>query len=290
MRRLCVLVLGTLLATTSSGQDLFAGIDPDVLRGLLSPGEQSLTASTEVPAELAGIRMPRELHWIGSAERTIGPAPGTGMPTTVIAAWRASAAPASASQMVIETLTADGGTAHLMSFGQGVFKGSGGLQPQQQVCRNDRLYTVNSSAMDGVTYVAVQIQRGSTAPCEARLRSFGMTSEITPHLPELQLPVDPGTGQPARIHGSGGSSSPEGRSTVRVSFALRDGVANVADHFARQMSAQGWQQDAAWSGSVTAGSSWLKSRDAAPPLYALLQVVGTSDGQFRVVLGAGVGQ
>lgn len=293
MRRLCALVLGTLFATTSMGQDLLAGIDPDVLRGLLLPGEQSLVATTAVPAELSAIRMPRELRWIGSAERTLGPAPGPGVPVVVIAAWRSDAPPATASRLAIDALAAGGGTTvqPAMSIGQGVFKTARAAPPQQQVCRDGRPFTVISNAMDGVTYVVVQIQRSTTGLCDARMRpSFLGGGELAAHLPELEIPVDPGTGQAARIHSSGGGGSPEGRSTVRVGFALRDSAANVASHFARQMSAQGWQQDTSWSGSVTAGSSWLKPRESAPPLNALLQVMTTGDGQFITMLSLGAGK
>lgn len=291
MRRLSALVLGSVISAASMGQDLLAGIEPDVLRGLLLTGEQTLVATRDVPDELTSVRMPGQLRWIGSAQRTLASAPGPGVPTVVLAAWRTDAAPAAASQMAIDALAAGGGTVQpAMTIGQGVFKeANASPQPQpQQVCRGDKPFTVNSSAMDGVTYVVVQFQTNATGRCDASMqRSFG--AAFSADMPELELPVDPDTGRPARMSGSGGSSGND-QVTARVRFAVRDSAANVASHFARQMTAQGWQPDTAWSGSATAGSSWTRPRESSSPVHAVLQVMATGEGQFSAMLKLGAGQ
>ncbi len=271
------------------GQDLLAGIETDVLHGLLLTGEQSLVTTRDVPAELSAVRMPGQLRWIGSAQRVLGPAAGPGVPTVVLAAWRTDVAPAAASQMAVDALAAGGGSVQpAMMMGQGVFTEANAPLPQQQVCRNDRPFTVISSAMDGVTYLVVQFQTNATGQCDARMRrSFG--AAFTADMPQLQLPVDPDTGRSARMTGSGASTGND-QVTARVRFAVRDSAANVASHFARQMAAQGWQPDTSWSGSATAGSSWTKPRESSSAVHAVLQVIATGESQFSTMLKLGAGQ
>lgn len=286
MRRLAIFTFGALLSASAFSQDLLDGIDRDVLHGLLWMGEQETVISTAVPAEFSTLRLPRQFQWIGSAERSLGGIGGTSA-RSIIAAYRTTLAPEAAETTAIDAL---GGTPQpALGIGMGVFT-SASLSLQKTVCVNDKSFSVIASAIDGVTYVVLQTQRGATGSvCDGRMRPSFPQNAWAGDLPKLDLPVDPASGKPAMLAGasSSGAGSAGGRSSTNAEFRLRDSAANVASHFARQMSAQGWEQDTAWSGNASAGSSWRKSRSGEPALVATLQVLAAGNDRITVSLSAG---
>ena len=89
------------------------------------------------------------------------------------------------------------------------------------------------------------------------------------------------------ISSSSGGSSQNGDTRVSVRFLSQDSPANVAAHFARQLEEQGWSQDTAWNGTVTAGSQWSRVRAGRPALTAALRVAATAEGIRTAILNIG---
>ncbi|HUG72599.1 MAG TPA: hypothetical protein VMK82_04165, partial [Steroidobacteraceae bacterium] len=263
MRRVACFTMATLATVAAFGQGLLDCLEPDVLRALLleNQGQRAPVITGAVPPEIAALRMPGAYTWIGSAERITGRVDATTNASHVTAAWRSSLAPEAARAGVAAALAASGWEVRpQMGAAMSVFR----TPMAQTACREGKPVNVNASAMDGVTYVLLTLQRGNNTntTCNQPARTLPTTGTgLEPHLPRLEMPVDPATGVAARMQSSGASSG-GGAINARAEFVVRDSAGSIARHFASQMAQQGWTSDASWSGAATAGSSWSKRPDA----------------------------
>lgn len=261
------------LCGTALGQGLLDCIEPDVLRALLlqSQGERPPVITAAVPAELSALRMPREFTWIGSAERITGRVDASTNAAQVTAAWRSNLAPDAARAAASAALTASGWEVRPMP-GAGLTVFNSVVTPvSQPACRGGSPVNFAATAMEGVTYLTITLQRGNdgNALCNQLVRpGLATGSELAEYMPRLAAPVDPDTGTVARMQGGGGGFSGLTQH-ARAEFNLRDSAASVARHFARQMTEQGWSSDASWSGTSTAGSTWSKRAGGGLILGAL---------------------
>lgn len=289
MRRVALFAMAALSGLSAFGQGLLDCVEPDVLRALLPQGQgQGMPVITgEVPQELAALKMPGAFSWIGSAERIVGRVNATTNASQVSAAWRSSLAPEAARVAAGAALTSSGWQVH-PPRGISVFT-SAASPFSQTACRDSKAVNFNASAMDGVTYVLVTLRRGDTsgdAICnQPASRPFSTGTGMEPHLPQLDLPVDPATGVAALLRraDSGGSSN-SGTHLAQAEFTIRDSAGNIARHLARQMAEQGWISDADWSGASTAGSSWSKALGAGAVVQGTLSVTAFDERQFVAVL------
>lgn len=289
MRRMACLTLMALCGAAASGQGLLDCIEPDVLHGLVlqGPGERSMVISAAVPAELSSLKMPAGFTWIGSAERPGGRIDALTIASQVSAAWRSNLAPEAAREATVSAMTASGWQVQ-SPFGamNRVFTSS---TPFAQIaCRDGRQVSINASAMDGVTYVMLNIQPGGTmAACNQSPRpEFVSGTGLEAILPTLDLPLDPRTGVAAPYSG-GGVSSGGGAMSAQTEFTISDSATNVARHFATQMARQGWTSDATWSGATTAGSSWSRRGNDESLVQATLTVTATGGQRISAMLRLG---
>lgn len=289
MRRVACFMMIALSGVAAFGQGLLDCVEPDVLRALLSPrlGEPPPVITAAVPPELSGLKMPGGFTWIGSAERVTGRLDATTNATLTTAAWRSNLAPEAARAAAAAALVAAGWEVRA-PFGPGiqVFSSPAMAMSGQTACRDGKPVNVNASAMDGVTYALIIIQRGNNnrSACNESVPPFFTSATgLQRYLPRLELPANPVTGLPARWR-SGGLGSSAGSVHANADFSVDDTAGNVAQHFARQMAEQGWTRDAAWSGAVTAGSSWSKRPDAGTRIQGTLQVTAFDERQFMATL------
>lgn len=286
MRRVAFFTMAALSGAAALGQSLLDCVEPDVLRALLpqSQGERPPVITAEVPQEISALKMPGAFTWIGSAERITGRVDATTSASRVTAAWRSGLAPEAARAAAATAMTASGWEVR-PPLGMSVFS-SAAMPVTQTACRDGKPVNVNASAVDGVTYVLVTIQRGNTGDSTCSRPAppaFSTGTGLEPHLPRLEMPVDPATGAAARMQ-SGGGGSNGGVLRARAEFTARDSAGNIARHFARQMAEQGWTSDANWSGVSTAGSSWSKRPDAGALVQGTLLVTALDERQFVAVL------
>jgi hypothetical protein len=279
--------MATMSGVAAFGQGLLDCVEPDVLRSLLlqSQGERPTVITGVVPAEVSALKMSREFTWIGSSVRINGRVDATTNASQVTAAWRSSLAPAAARAATATALTASGWEVRAQrGTGINVFI-SESMQIPQSACREGQPVSFTASAMDGVTYVLVTLQRGnnSNSICNQPAMPVMMSNTgLEKYLPRLDMPADPATGVAARTGGGGGGSG-NGAVSARVEFMLKDSAGNVARHFAKQMAAQGWNSDANWSGAVSAGSSWSR-QDAGSLIQSTLSVTALDDQRFTATL------
>ncbi|HTP38100.1 MAG TPA: M56 family metallopeptidase [Steroidobacteraceae bacterium] len=282
---------GTARSRSATPANPLECLDQDLLRGLLQqPALQTLNVSTIPPRELAAFKAPRELHWVAAGERGYGVSirnPSASQ-TSVSAVYRSSLPPDAARTIASGALTAGGWKLQFDSpgMGSGVFVSgsSGGLgYGSETYCRAGQPVSMSASALDGVTYVILSVNRNQPAgfgnPCDQPQRVGHYTNGFDQYLPKLELPRDPATGQPVAVRASGGSGD-----GANVGFMLKDSAANVARYFAGQMAAQGWNADANWSGQGTAGSTWTRKADADTTVQATLEVSAFDEGRFTVAL------
>lgn len=289
MRTIALIAVTALSGGAALGQSLLDCIEPDVLRTLLLPnqGERPLVVTAAVPPEIAMLKMPGGFAWIGSAERITGRADATTNISQVTAAWRSSLAPDAARTAAANALTASGWQMQARpGMGFSVFNSTATLALSQPACREGKPVNLNANAMDGVTYVTIAIQRGNNndTTCNSPFRmASASTTGLEKFMPRLELPADPATGARPRMQSSGAGSS-AGAHNARVEFTVKDSPANVARNFATQMAAQGWSNDASWSGASTAGSSWSRRDDSGTLIHGSLLVAALGEGQFSTVL------
>lgn len=289
MRRVAFLGAGALVGASAFGQNPLECVDPDVLRALVFPGnaDQSVVVSSGLPDELAAIVAPSPFTLIGSMERDLGAVLNGVTIRTVSAVYRTTLSPDAARAAALDGLAAAGWEvqpAQGPQMGSGVFVSTNQMPVSQAACRDDMPINVTARTVDGKTYVTYGVSIGSnSSACDPRASAqFMSRSPLDEHMPKLELPSDPSTGEPARMRGSGGGGGSNSRN-VRVEFRVAESVRNVASSFARQMADQGWTADATWSGSTTAGSSWTKE-SAMGTLLGSLRVTAVADGEFTVVL------
>jgi hypothetical protein len=273
MRRFPALVLVLALVPAAVAQELLAGIDRDVLHALLLPGDQALNVSSTVPEELADLRMPRELTWVGSLERSPDPA-ATQAQTSVTAAWRSGLPLTEAERLAASALEEQGWTLSMNMRSQpSVF-----VAPMSQAtdvwCRDGRQLSFTAGALGATSYVVLNFQKGApTGFSPGCVPRPPMTqSALASDLPRLELPLDPRTGAPAAMRGSSSGSSPTGLS-FSTTFQHAAPAPDIASHFARQLEQQGWKQDAGWAGTDFAGSVWSRSRASGGAVVVTLHVV-----------------
>lgn len=287
MRRVAFVVMGMLSGAGAFAQGLLDCIDPDVLRALLlqGQGERPQTFTAMVPPEIASVTMPDGYTWIGSSERVVGLLDASTTTSQVTAAWRTSLAPDAARAATATALAASGWEVRPMpGFGTMVFR-SAANQPAQPACRDGKTINMNATAMDGVTYVTLAVQRGSNSNsiCSSPFRMASMPgTEFERYMPRLEMPADPATGVPARMQ-AGNSSARAGSASSSAEFFLNDSPGNVARQFANQMAGQGWTSDASWSGAATAGSSWSRKGDSGADIHGTLTVTAVDERRFVAV-------
>lgn len=285
MRRIACLVVAALCGAAADAQSLLDCVDPDVLHGLLlsGQGERAPVITTQVPAELSALKMPGGFSWIASAERPVRMLDATTSASQVTAAWRSSLAPDAARTAALAALAASGWEIRPQPGIGPVF---GSAQFGQPVCRDGQPVTVTASALGGATYVLMSMPRGNTgnSVCNQQARpAFARGNGLDAHLPRLEMPADPATGEVTSMR-SGGTSGGSGAFTAHAEFTTGESVGNIARHFARQMAGQGWTSDADWSGSSTAGSSWSRRVDSGAPLQVTLSVTAVDEQQFMAAL------
>lgn len=284
MRRAAFCMMVTLSGAAAFGQQgLLDCIEPDVLRGLVlqGQGEPPPVITAAMPRELSAVKMPAQFTWIGSAERALGRMDASTTASQVTAAWRSSLPYEAARTAAAAALAASGWELRTSGMATYVFR-SASLQVTQSACRDGQEVGVTSTSMEGVTYVLLRLQRDNFgSSCSQPMRP-GVITGLEPYLPRLEMPIDPATGQAARMHGSS-QGSRSGMVDARAELTIRDSAGNAARHFAKQLTEQGWSSDAAWSGTTTAGSSWSR-REGGELIHGMLSVITVSDGNLRAEL------
>lgn len=314
MRKLAFLALGTLFGAASFAQDPLECVDPDV-RALVFPNgaNMQLSISTSVPDELSAIEVPNEFSWIGSIERNLEATPGvlhafgaapvavwnleSGLVASpplgaafvaspiasVTAAYRTNLPPNAARDLALKALENDGWQVQSSraQLGRGVFVTGASMFPET-ACRDGEAVTLTVNAIDGTTYAVYGFSKGSNrAACDPALQPRVLAAgDMREHLPTLTLPHDPLTGAPPQVRNSSGSGA-MAEHTARVEFVLNDSVGHVASFLSQQLAEQGWTPDASWSGTTTAGSSWVLQTRSDTTLRSTLQVVAVDDALFK---------
>lgn len=277
-------------APVDDGEDPLDCVDPDILYGLLLPGSlgETFRINATTPAELADFEPPRQLIWMGGSER------GASGTTQSAAVYRSSLAPDAARVAAVGALTAAGWQLRAQGapFITKVFVSDNASRFGETYCREGMPVMVTANVLDGVTYVVLSVSRrtdsslGSGNACDQPARPVPRnTSALDPYLPQLALPPDPSTAQPVAMNGSS-SSGGNMSSRVSVTFTVADSLDGVARHFASQMAGQGWQPDASWSGTGSAGSTWTRRLEDDTLLQGMVAVSGFEEDHFTAVFSA----
>ena len=103
------------------------------------------------------------------------------------------------------------------------------MQPDT-VCRGEESINLNVNEIDGTTYVSYGFTYGQVSSACVDPRSMAAQMPGSAYMPQLELPMDPETGRPAR-RGGAGSSGTQSRVEIRYSGSLGD----LTDFMERQL-------------------------------------------------------
>ena len=282
MNRLLAFALAVLASPSLAQEDLLACLDPDVRHGLLFHSSEFETLlSRTVPDGMPGLDEPGTLEFIGSSVS----------PFLTVSVYKTALAPIEGMRVAAEALReADWVESYLGTFPKRGFVT--GEQPQVKAfCRDGSRLSVIGRVYNDTTYVRLRLNHNRDGlSCEASERSLnGLIARglggpnLHEHMPTIELP--PGT---KPVHGGAalGASlsgiSSNGRS-ARTEVELQTGLSalKLAEEFGRQLEAQGWGHDAAWSGKFSSGSSWTRSPTEDLNLTGLLDIVALGGSGFR---------
>jgi hypothetical protein len=167
----------------------------------------------------------------------------------------------------------------------GIAAPHGGFQTQAMpamatICREAAPVTMNILATErsGGTFVSLSVyDQAQTHSCAELASAFSAGAGVTlmKELPDLMLP------EGASASGSGmGGSGDEFSARVLASTPLnRD---ELIRHFGEQIQGQGWRFDTSWSGTLSSGSVWSKTKSEAETLVGTLKIVQVSDDMFDI--------
>lgn len=277
MRKLAIAVPAAIFSLTAVGQDLLQCVDPDVANGLLFNGraETALTVTGALPEDMSGYRAPAGFELVGTAVR------GAGTTTTV--AFKTALSSEDAYAALLASLEPDGWAVEANERIPQTFNVAS--QPVSgTVCRNTERLSLRVQDADGVRYATVSAYPDQPArACNAedpRLASGGraMFDNLRSRMPTLDFPAN------ARaVDGFGGGMGGSGQ-TVSTSSRIQspDSAASLSALLAGQLTAQGWSRDAAWTGSLSSGSTWTQQGDDAEPYWGTLEIVSIGGGTYHV--------
>ncbi len=134
--------------------------------------------------------------------------------------------------------------------------------------------------VDGVRYAGIiMIPQQIRLACNAPDPRLGMMSfnGMRAGMPKFDFP--PTTRMVNGLGGVGGGSNDTFATSTRIQSP--DSAVSLAEYLAAQMPAQGWRRDAAWTGSLSSGSTW-KGEVEGRPAWGALEIVSFGEGVYEV--------
>jgi hypothetical protein len=268
MRRFAATVIAASFALAAAAQQPQQCVNPQLLNGLVFLGrsEAKVSVTPGQPAFMRGLSLPADLFLIGTGVRESGM-------TTV--AYKTSWSADKAYAAVVTALGAEGWEVEQTPTSASNFNVAGGPK-DGTLCRNAERRSVRVTDIAGARYVNV------VEFVDARRRECNEDPFMPPPLsmrpgggPRFQFPA--GTSI-AQFGGGGGSNTMFTTESRIVSEAT---PASLVEHLASQLEAQGWQPDAVWSGSGSAGSTWRKTQDGELT-WGTLEIIRVSEATYDV--------
>jgi len=288
-RRTLILLPAALLCLPASGADLLQCVNPDVRQGLLFivPGDPEPDITDEMPAQIAAIPRPEGLTWIAASLRSSG----------VVGAFRTDDEPQVAVDAAIAALIPEGWIPDGSFASSRSPFASPAIDVSQTLCRDGDLRSVSARQSDGVTYLTYNVPRNAertvcqTGPGPGG-SPFGRPSGgpfggpapgatgVAALVPALEFTTLDPTAIPRNGGGGGVGGSFSRTTTIRIGAEL----GAVAGHVEAQLDAQGWERDAEWSGSATAGSTWTRSMEGGQLAALAVDVLDRGSSSYEIAI------
>lgn len=271
MRRTTLaLALGSAIGLPAFAESALDCIHPDVREGLmyLTPdSDQHITP--EAPAAIAALPAPASFEWIAASDRS----------GTLFGAYKTRDDADTALAAALDAVAAQGWAPDSRALGGQPFS----LSPMEithTVCNEGEALTLTARRVGDVTYMLYSRPApalASRSSCAVASQPLAQLSALDPDMPQLDLSAIDPNAMLRGASGSGGSDRSSRSTQIRLDAALGD----VSSELARQMSQQGWAQDAAWLGSVSAGSVWQRS-EGNRQLTAHLDIVDAGHSSYII--------
>lgn len=270
MRKPVIAFTTAALAFAVAAQQPRLCLDPQLLNGLVFLGRSDMKADT-TPGQasfMQDVKLSEQLVLIGSAERNDGLA-------TV--AYRTSLTPAKAYAAAADALAVAGWLPE-PSMSSATFRVEGDAPRDQMLCRDGARRSVLVRDVDGLRYVnVVAFPEARRRECGADPVLEGMSAMSSRNLlPRLRFPEGTNLAQPT---GGGGGSNTLFTTTLRI--ISMETPASLLEYLAEQLDRQGWEPDANWSASGSAGSTWHRLQDGEP-VAGTLEIFRAGEGTYEV--------
>lgn len=261
----------TLVAGAGQPQQPQQCINPQMLDGFVFLGrsDRKVTVTRALPVAMRGFLAPAGFGLIGT---------GVGADAVTTVAYKASMASDKAYTALLAALGAEGWAVEATADAARTFLVAGGPR-DGTVCRGGERRYLTAEEAAGATYAKIRMapqlgRHDCNTPDPLQLS----TMQETPDAPRFQFPA----GTTVRPGGYGGSNI---HYTMSMRIVSAGTPAVLGEYLASQLAAGGWQQDAAWSGSTSVGSTWRRRVDGRllSGTLEILRVSGGFDVDFSLV-------
>ena len=269
MRILAVAAAFSFMAPAMSASQAGQCVNPQMVNGLVFLGrsDMKVTVTRELPSFMENFRAPAGFSLIGTGVQAAATKVSYKTPLPGNKTYAA----------LVSALSAEGWTVEIPPYAAVTFNVPAGAQ-DAMVCRNGDRRSLRVAEFAGGSYATI-IRFSQTRPRDCNTPDPAMQMGIGATLgaiPRLQMPA--GT-MLAQGNGGGGGSS--GGFTISSRIISGETHTALVEYLAGQMVEQGWQRDAQWAGSRSAGSTWRKSQDGAS-MSGTLEIVRVSEKTYDV--------
>jgi|GEM_PF-1336932 len=171
------------------------------------------------------------------------------------------------------------------------------VQRPTQMCRDDvGNMSISVSQMDDDTIFVLavsQLNNMQSQSCEQKLEEQNQNyvmmqnmrnrgrPNLRQYLPRMVVPTT--DFRQRRVFGGGGSSSSSGN-TLETEYELNIdwSISEVYQHFADQISEQGWDLDSETIGEITANADWISSPEPSIDLVGNLNILRAGEGSYQL--------
>lgn len=269
MRLLGIATAMSLLAPVAPAQQPQQCVNPANLDALVFWGRSDLkVVATRGPAFMGSFRPPAGFSLIGSGAIN-------GIATKV--AYKSSLAGDKAHAALLGALRAAGWADETPPGSTGTFVVKGAMN-SATVCRNGERSMLMTVEAAGTTYLTVtnlspQRRRECNAPDPAMQMPFPMDRNS---MPRFQFPAGTTLGL-----GSGSGSGGNDLYTTSSRVISTETTSGLLEYLGVQIGEQGWQRNAGWSGTRSAGSTWSRTSDGVHK-RGTLEIIRVSEGTYDV--------
>ncbi len=260
-------------ANSATSQNALECVDPTILAAFLTSANEStlpVISQSPFPQQFDGLDTINEIKYVGG--RTQGGPYGNSF------AFHSTLPVSQMAELIVTGLRSRGWNVLLNRTSSTEFSPNHHGWLSGDLCSNDNgQFRLTVRPFGDATFANISMVRGGDIDCDGEVTegwSFLRISQSV--LPDLEVPagakIVQTKGQGWFSRGWLGAMS----AATQMSFSANQTPAAVAEHFADQISKQGWRIDSQWGGEISVGSNWVRVVEGHL-LHGQLSLIITND-------------